>query len=60
MPITLAMARLRQSGATSERSAMPAATVQPVRVERDTLVISGTPSSETVVNVASGFWNISA
>ena len=59
-PITLVIARLRHSGATSELSATPAATVQPVRVDRDTLVISGTPSSDTVAKVASGVRNIAA
>ena len=59
-PITLVIARLRHSGPTSELSAMPAATVQPVTEERAKLVISGTPSSETVCTVASGLRSISA
>lgn len=54
------MARLRHNGATSERSATPAAMVQPVSEERAKVVISGTPSSETVERVASCFRNISA
>src|SRR5271156_6952547 len=54
------MARLRHNGATSEVSATPAATVQPVSDDRAKLVISGTPSSETVGMVASVFRNISA
>ena len=58
--MTLVIARFRHSGATSERSGMPAATVQPVREERAALVISGTPSSDTVAKVASGRRNISA
>jgi len=52
--------RMPYSGATSEISAMPAATVQPVSEERTTLVISGTPSSDTDENVASGAWNSAA
>ena len=39
---------------------MPAATVQPVSEERAKLVISGTPSSDTVGRVASGLRNIAA
>ncbi len=39
---------------------MPAATVQPVSEERAKLVISGTPSSDTVGTVVSGLWDISA
>src|SRR3979411_2750488 len=54
------MARLRHTGPTSELSAIPAATVQPVSEERAYDVISGTPSSDTVCRVASGLRNISA
>src|SRR6266446_8526173 len=54
------MARLRHKGPTSEVSATPAATVQPVSDDRAYDVISGTPSSDTVCRVASGLRNISA
>ncbi len=54
-PITLVIARLRHNGATSELSAMPAATVQPVSADRTKLVICGAPSSETADRVASGW-----
>jgi len=39
---------------------MPAPTSQPVTCDRATAVISGTPSSDTVSNEASGRLNISA
>ena len=59
-PIRLVIARLRHSGLTSELSAMPAATVQPVSDDRTKVVISGVPSSDTVGRVASRFRTISA
>src|SRR6202048_2349336 len=52
-PITLVIASLRHNGPTSELSAIPAATIQPVTEDRAKLVISGTPSSDTVCSRAS-------
>src|SRR5664279_2790129 len=60
LPIALVIATLRHNAPTSEPSAMPAATVQPVSEDRAKVVISGTPSSDTVCSVASGLRNISA
>ena len=54
VPITEVMARLRQSGATRDRSEIPAATIQPVSDECANPDISCTPSSETVGRMASG------
>ncbi len=58
-PIALVIARLRHNGPTSELSAIPAATVQPVSEDRAYEVISDTPSSDTVCRVASGLRSIS-
>ena len=44
MPMMLTMARLRQSGAISERSETPAAMIHPVSFECTKPEISGTPS----------------
>src|SRR5436190_24252382 len=57
-PMALVIARLRHSGPTTELSEMPAATVHPVSGDLAKLVISGTPSRDTVCKIASEWRNI--